>query len=38
MFKHRVTPLLALLFAFFAQTAHAFFDPPYITPAAPAAG
>lgn len=35
MFKHRVAPLLALLFAFFAPTAHAFLDPPYLTPAHP---
>jgi hypothetical protein len=38
MFKHRGAPLLALLIAFFAQTAHAFLNAPYITPAAPTAG
>jgi hypothetical protein len=38
MFKHRVAPVLALLFAFVAQSAHAFLNAPYITPAAPTAG
>ena len=38
MFTYRVAPALALLIAFFAQTAHAFFDPPWVTPAAPTAG
>jgi len=35
MFTHRVAPVLALLFAFFAQTAHAQLGPPYLTPAHP---
>src|SRR5450759_1945195 len=35
MFMHRVAPVLALLFAFFAQTAHAQLGPPYLTPAHP---
>ena len=38
MSRYRVVPGLALLLVLSAQTAHAFFDPPYITPAAPAAG
>ena len=35
MFTHRVAPVLALLFAFFAHTAHAQLGPPYLTPAHP---
>ena len=38
MFANRVAPMLALLLMLFAQTARAFFDPPYMTPAAPVAG
>jgi hypothetical protein len=38
MFKHRSVSGLALLFGLFAQSAHAFFDPPWITPEAPVAG
>ena len=38
MFKRCVAPVLALLLMLFAHTAHAFFDPPYITPVAPVAG
>ena len=37
-FHYRVAPALALLFALFAPSARAFFDPPWITPAAPIAG
>ena len=39
MSRHRVAPVLARWFVlFFAQTAQAFFDPPWITPATPMAG
>jgi len=38
MFVHRVAPILALLLALSAEPAWAFFDPPYIAPAQPAAG
>jgi hypothetical protein len=38
MFQHRAASLLIVLFAFVAQTAHAFIDPPWITPAEPRAG
>jgi len=38
MGKHRIAFLLTLLLTCMAQTAHAFFDPPWITPAAPRAG
>jgi hypothetical protein len=38
MFKHRVAFIMTLLFAFVAQSAPAFFDPPWITPEAPRAG
>lgn len=38
MYRHRVVPVLGLLCTFVAQTAHAFFDPPWVTPAAPRAG
>jgi len=38
MFKHCVAATLALSLGFVAQTAHAFFDPPWITPEAPRAG
>ena len=38
IFIHRIASALALLFALVAQTAHAFIDPPWITPAAPMAG
>lgn len=38
MSTHRVAFMLALLLAFTTQTAHAFFDPPWITPEAPRAG
>ena len=32
MFKQRFAPIMALVFAFFAPLAHAYFDPPWITP------
>ncbi|GAA0708013.1 hypothetical protein [Dokdonella soli] len=35
MFKRCVAPMLALFFAFSAQSAHAFLNPPYLTPAHP---
>ena len=38
MFKLCSTCALTLFFAFSVQTAQAFFDPPWITPAAPRAG
>lgn len=38
MLKHRIASVLALFFVVFAQSAQAFFDPPWITPAAPMAG
>lgn len=38
MFKLRAASTMAMLFALVTQTAHAFFDPPWITPAAPRAG
>ena len=38
MFTNRVAPMLALLLMLFATSAHAFWDPPYITPANPVAG
>lgn len=38
MSKNSATWLLALLCAFFAQTASAFIDPPYLTPAQPLGG
>ena len=38
MFKYRGVPVLALLLMLFATSAHAFWDPPYITPANPVAG
>ena len=38
MFKLCSTCALTLLFAFSVQTAQAFFDPPWIAPAAPRAG
>jgi hypothetical protein len=38
MLKHRVAPVLALLFTLYAPHTQAFFDPPYITPASPIAG
>ena len=38
MLKHRVASTMALLLAFIAQTAHAFIDPPWITPEVPRAG
>jgi hypothetical protein len=38
IFMHRTTSAFALLFALAAPTAHAFIDPPWITPAAPIAG
>lgn len=36
--SRRLAAMSALLFAFVAQTAHAFFDPPWITPETPRAG
>jgi len=38
MSKHRSASGLAFLFVLFAQSAPAFFDPPWITPEAPRAG
>ena len=38
MFKRCATSVVALLFALCAHSALAFFDPPWITPAAPRAG
>ena len=38
LFMHRIASALVLLFALVAQTAHAFFDPPWITPETPRAG
>ena len=38
MFSHRLAAVLAFLFAFPVPSAHAFRDPPYITPANPVAG
>lgn len=38
MLKNPIVPALMLLFTSFAQTAHAFLDPPYITPEHPVAG
>jgi len=38
MLKNRIMPALMLLLTSFAQTAHAFLDPPYITPEHPVAG
>jgi hypothetical protein len=38
MLKHRIASVLALFFVVFAQSAQAFFDPPWITPAAPMVG
>lgn len=38
MFKRCITSAHALVFAFAANTAHAFFDPPWITPAVPRDG
>ena len=38
MFKQRVAPVLALVLACFAPLAHAYFDPPWITPEDPRAG
>jgi len=38
MLRHHALPSLILLFAFVTQTAHAFIDPPWITPAEPRAG
>ena len=38
MLKHSVALVLALLLSLFMQSVHAFFDPPYITPAHPTAG
>lgn len=38
MFKLRIAPVLALVFALFAPIAHAYFDPPWITPENPRAG
>jgi subtilisin family serine protease len=38
MTKNHLAPALAFLFSLFAQTAYAFFDPPYITPEHPVAG
>ena len=38
MFLHRIVPALAVVLVFAAQDAQAFFDPPWITPAAPRAG
>jgi len=38
MGKHRIAFFLTLLLTCLAQTAHAFFDPPWITPATPRAG
>ena len=38
MFTNRVAPMVALLLMLFATSAHAFWDPPYITPANPVAG
>lgn len=37
-FRHRVASALVLVFTLFAPSARAFFDPPWITPAAPIAG
>jgi len=36
--KHYAASVLALVFSLFVQSAHAFYDPPYITPEHPAAG
>jgi hypothetical protein len=38
MSLHRIVLVLTLMFAFAASNAHAFFDPPWITPTAPRAG
>ena len=38
MFLHRIVLILALVLVLAAPSAHAFFDPPWITPAAPRAG
>ncbi|MEO7756282.1 MAG: hypothetical protein ABIS07_06870 [Dokdonella sp.] len=38
MLKRHRANLLMLLAALFVRTAHAFFDPPYLTPASPVAG
>ena len=38
MSVHRLTLILTLLLALVSPSAHAFFDPPWITPAAPRAG
>src|SRR5262245_31551055 len=38
MFRNRVVLILVLALASVARSAHAFFDPPWITPAAPRAG
>ena len=36
--SHRIVLIVALACVLFAQSAHAFFDPPWITPPAPRAG
>jgi hypothetical protein len=38
MFPHRIVPTLALIFVLATPSARAFFDPPWITPAAPRVG
>lgn len=38
MFLHRIVVSAAFVFGLAAPSAYAFFDPPWITPAAPAAG
>ena len=38
MFKQRFAPVLAIALALFAPAVHAYFDPPWITPAQPREG
>jgi len=38
MFLHRIVLIVALVLVLATQSAHAFFDPPWITPGAPRAG
>jgi hypothetical protein len=38
MYLHRIVLILALVLVLAAPSAHAFFDPPWITPTAPASG
>jgi hypothetical protein len=38
MLKRYLAPALALMLSLFAQAAHAFIDPPYLTPEHPVAG